>query len=108
MTNSSDEHAGGLSSQRSRGDKTPNDLLLDGVRIWEHGIRRLLSAKTALAEERSPEMAKHRRGLSQLELSIDAAETEHSGWSYGVRFGAGEGTVSCSISKSVLVEVSRY
>lgn len=35
---------------KSRGDSTPFELFLDGVRAWEPGIRRLLSAK-AVSED---------------------------------------------------------
>ena len=36
----------GLYAETSRGDSTPIELFLEGVRVWEAGIRRLLSAKT--------------------------------------------------------------
>lgn len=32
------------SSLLNRGDSTPIELFLEGVRVWEPGIRRLLSA----------------------------------------------------------------
>ena len=37
--------AEGLLSQASQGDSTPIELFLGGVRVWEPGIRRLLSAR---------------------------------------------------------------
>lgn len=30
---------------KSRGDRMPIELFMEGVRVWEPGIRRLLSAK---------------------------------------------------------------
>jgi hypothetical protein len=35
----------GLYSETNRGDSTPIELFLEGVSVWEPGIRRLLSAK---------------------------------------------------------------
>lgn len=34
--------------KRNQGDSTPVELFMEGVRGWEPGIRRLLSAKAAL------------------------------------------------------------
>ena len=40
----------GLYSEQSRGDSTPIELFLEGVRVWKPAIRRLLSAK-AVSED---------------------------------------------------------